>query len=763
MTRPKARYPKADFPIFRQTAVLSTSTLAKCVDVPAEHVGTCIVVHGVNDVGNSYQAVEEGLLEGLARRMGWQPDESKNCQPPYTAAEYRMPGLEDSKKLEADPDAVFFKRSVKPATYSPVIPFYWGYRDAKSDRNRTINGQLVDDYGNRLDLDRSKGGGPFANATTNLADMWNRGTPTKFNGYAESRSRDPYRPLRGGPGRMYFVLAAQRLAALVAMIRDYGDDVPETVTIIAHSQGCLVSLLAQAFLMEEGEQPADTLILTHPPYGLEPHFLEHFNREKGGENKKTDRNDKNAKDKEKDTPADRGGEDSAMQGLYDALEGLQSVRARLDTLINIVRGVAAKRKPTWSDDELQRMKRDGLHTKAWDVAKDRDNRGKVYLYFCPEDMTVALPNVQGIGWQGVPYDLEDEVSGILRKPLKELGSSFLQRVFTRKQRKVGGKLEAFPVGLPPQDFILRPKGEDDRAHADGDVTTLRSHLPEYDPSLEKSTDPEDILALRAAQRLINGEALKPPHTADLHGGSDPAAKQSKRESVDPIDAAIAVTSDYGLRAKRQEIIRDPRPRNTGFFEDIATKLFFTWLDKDELADVNTRLNKGKAEEDQSKVTDAMYVGDQRLRITRLETPKEARLRHQQATSARSFHGAIWGSKANHAKVTAYDIAIGRGRAVTDPGFYRYLCAVADWRLKKPDPGMPDREGILTWKKFAEAHDKYFSVETKERKVLIEGSSNYYSNGILPKCVKSIAERPKAVIAENTEGRSPPISANKEAK
>ncbi|MEN9427928.1 MAG: hypothetical protein RLZZ220_2277, partial [Pseudomonadota bacterium] len=103
MSRPKARYPKADFPIFRQTAVLSSSTLPKCVDVPAEHVGACIVVHGVNDVGNSYQAVEEGLLEGLARRLGWQPDASKNCQPPYTAAEYRMPGPEDSKKLEADP------------------------------------------------------------------------------------------------------------------------------------------------------------------------------------------------------------------------------------------------------------------------------------------------------------------------------------------------------------------------------------------------------------------------------------------------------------------------------------------------------------------------------------------------------------------------------------------------------------------------------------------------------------------------------------
>ena len=38
----------------------------------------------------------------------------------------------------------------------------------------------------------------------------------------------------------------------------------------------------------------------------------------------------------------------------------------------------------------------------WQSAEDRDNRRKVYLYFCPEDMTVALDNIQGIGWDGVP-------------------------------------------------------------------------------------------------------------------------------------------------------------------------------------------------------------------------------------------------------------------------------------------------------------------------------------------------------------------------
>ncbi len=799
MSRPKARYPKADFPIFRQTAVLSSSTLPKCVDVPAEHVGACIVVHGVNDVGNSYQAVEEGLLEGLARRLGWQPDASKNCQPPYTAAEYRMPGPEDSKKLEADPDAVFFKRSIKPKTYSPVIPFYWGYRVAHDSKHRDLNGQKVDVFGNRLDLDRSKGGGPFANATTNLADMWNRGTPAKFNEYAEMGSRDPYRPLRGGPGRMYLVLAAQRLAALVAMIRDYGDDVPETVTIIAHSQGCLISLLAQAFLMEEGEQPADTLILTHPPYSLEPHSSEEYNREthtkKAGKKPAEESGKLDSKASKEDAePVIPGGEDTAMQGLYEALKGLQSVRARLKTLVNIVHGVAAGRKETWSADELERMERGGLHTKAWKVTEDRDNRGKVYLYFCPEDMTVALPNVQGIGWQGVPHQLLDERSigvgktigqrrqaldpnealqpgpgaRVERSPLKELGPSFLQRVFTQKLRDIGGTKQAFQVGLPPQDFILSLRGEDDHAHADSSVTTLRAR---FDKNLEnRERIPSDAIApnLQAARRqqlashrLINGEQLKEPHTAELHGGSNPAVAGSLRENVDPIDAAIAVTSDYGIESAPRQLIDDPRPPKPG--EADSNGAPGLKLGPDQLADVEARWNEHKAQGDKIKLITAVVTRERRLSITRLETPNEARLRHQQATSPRSFHGAIWGSKANHAKVTAYDIAIGRGRAVTDPGFYRYLCAVADWRLKKPDSREKIRPGVLTWGEFNQQFANYYKQEPAERAEIINGNSDYYSTGVMPKCVKSIAQRPKAVIAETTDGRSPPVKSAQEAK
>jgi hypothetical protein len=39
---------------------------------------------------------------------------------------------------------------------------------------------------------------------------------------------------------------------------------------------------------------------------------------------------------------------------------------------------------------------------CWEPGADRDNRGKGYLYFCPDDMTVALDNVRGIGWVQAP-------------------------------------------------------------------------------------------------------------------------------------------------------------------------------------------------------------------------------------------------------------------------------------------------------------------------------------------------------------------------
>jgi len=81
--------------------------------------------------------------------------------------------------------------------------------------------------------------------------------------------------------------------------------------------------------------------------------------------------------------------------------------------------------------------------------------------------------------------------------------------------------------------------------------------------------------------------------------------------------------------------------------------------------------------------------------------------------------------------------------------------VADWRLKRPRKGEPIRPGILTWSSFSSTYKCYFDAETESRAAIIKGSSDYYSSGILPECVKSIAECPQAVIAETIDGLSPP--------
>ena len=725
-------YPRSPRLLCRSSTVLSSSSLPKLVDVPCEQVGACIVVHGVNDVGVGFQAVEAGLCEGLAERMAWRPRQP-NHTPPYTSARYRMPTTADARRLEDDPDAVFYKRSIGADTHSPVIPFYWGYRDIPDESTVARNGQNVDTHGNRLDKDRSKGGGPFANATSNLVDMWNRGAPS-MGGLIDFFSGDPIRPVLNCPGRMYFVLAAQRLAALVRMIHKY--DANDTVNIVAHSQGCLIALLAQAFLMEKGHATADTLVLTHPPYGLETTPLGHFST--------------------------GAGEDEAMKAFYAGIDGMQTVRARLDTLVNIVKGVARCRRDGWSEQELTDMRSSGIHSTAWKPGEDRDNRGKVYLYFCPEDMTVALRNVEGIGWQGVP----DQLTGLrppLRgeivhnigqlqvehRPLQALGPTFLQRVFTRKIREVDGQQTTFKVGLTPRHFALRLEGENDQGHVRDDITSLRMNLPEVSNS--SPTSP-------AGRRFINGEALREPYTADLYAGAlspDPKAELAKLEAVDPIDAAVAVSRDRGIK-QVHETIPDPRPapaRPAGYYDDP------TWqsLGRNQLADVQALLNKGKAEGDQIKLSYAGTRAGRKLFITRPETPNEARLRHQQSTSSRSFHSAIWASKANHTKVTAYDIAIGQGRAVSDKDFYAYLCAVADWRLKDPPPGELIRPGILTWKTFSKRHGKYFECEHDDIKNIVRGNCDYYSNGMMPACVPTIDRRPPAVVAETTTGRTIPIT------
>lgn len=740
-------YPKKEYVGKGTSTVLQCTRKGdKTIEYPRAQPGNIIIVHGVNDVGTGYREVEEGLCAGLEKRLS-------RC---FKSGRYSMPT--DKNKVVEDPDAVYFKRTVSADTDSPVIPFYWGFREVKAF-SKSVNGQKIDRYGNRLDKDLSKGGGPFGNATSTLPDMWNRGV-----GVLADPMRDPLRPLRDGPGRMYMVLAARRLAALVAMIRDYGKD--ETVTIVAHSQGCLLSLLAQAFLMDQGERTADTLILTHPPYSLE----EDVNWQADGVNMFS------------------GGTDAPMAGLYGRIDGLQSLHGRLQTLVNIVKAVAQAKATTPAFASISEWSDSGMVEARWTPESDRDNRGKVYLYFCPEDMTVALENMVGIGWQGVPdqikgtktvlqqvrkklgrgsdYDIvtrmESVRTTVTRMPLKELGDSFRQRVFTAKPRFDPQSRKTAPVlvGMTPHDFALRIRGEDDHAHvAKGGRTFRASHQVAKWP-IDPGDGPE---AQRLGIRRINGEALAKPCLADMRGSQIDADKlpahslesrvaatdRGPCEEVDPVTAAIAISSSNGLKIVPVE---RPDPSGKVSYPGIQEPLARSDLDRIEAA-YNRELNpKGITEENKFKVISALRYPDGKVVARIQESRDAARRRWQNDISAKSFHSAIFDSRKNHEQVTAYDVAIGRGKASTDPNFYKYLCAVADWRLKGPGSKDKPRPEILTWEKFMTEHGIYFKCEPTWRSELIDGNMKYYSSGFLPACLpKLMGKILDILVVETTSG------------
>jgi hypothetical protein len=120
--------------------------------------------------------------------------------------------------------------------------------------------------------------------------------------------------------------------------------------------------------------------------------------------------------------------------------------------------------------------------------------------------------------------------------------------------------------------------------------------------------------------------------------------------------------------------------------------------------------------------------------------------------SRSFHSAIYGGRKNHSHVTAYDVAIGGGKAPTDPLFYKYLCAVADWRVKNPLQKEALRPGILKWQEFLQQFSAYWVDERPWRKALIEGNQVYYSTGKLPADLPLPPEGlPPALVVESMSG------------
>jgi len=259
------------------TRLVPNFSTERKMEVPADLPGVVIFLHGVNDPGASYESVETGLCQGVNERLDRPDLKAGRYGTVYKAADNR-PVEERSQNDKAtldDPDTYLYRRdTADPKTRSLMIPFYWGYRaepgEIKRDKNddpTKLRGQYQDVFENRLDRHFAKGGGFFANATNNLLEMYSPGFAKAIRHLAQPMlSNTQY--MGKGPHRRYFVLAATRLAMLVSEIRRVSPD--ETITIMGHSQGTLITLLAQAMLIDKDQRCADTVIMVDTPYSVLP-------------------------------------------------------------------------------------------------------------------------------------------------------------------------------------------------------------------------------------------------------------------------------------------------------------------------------------------------------------------------------------------------------------------------------------------------------------------------------------------------------------
>lgn len=398
-----------------------------------------ILIHGVNDVGEAYQNQETGIIEGLNKRL------DRTDLYPHEWKDFLMQQGEDAQK------------KIKVPGRSPVIPFYWGYKPVthdewKADQKRyreevskLSNGAHLpydayqendpqkmaamgndgsntvkfqnDCFKNTLDVNFAKNGGTFANATTNIPDMLGPGS----NGLVVAAAGFGTLYMNGGnfthpifhnPHRIYQFFAAQRLADLILQIRNNAETQQDVINIVAHSQGTIITMLANMLVKKQGAEPANCVILNHSPYSLESRFSENL-----------------------------------QEGHH------QTDKARQKTFKNFCNLMATQYKGGQHSEEeikalekLCALQKDDKNKWRSDPRYSRNNNGKVYNYFCPVDGTVSLQNIKGFGWRGVPKDIATGIPNLY------------QRVFYQHS-EVGKAPDGQPFKLPAAqkgDFKTTP-------------------------------------------------------------------------------------------------------------------------------------------------------------------------------------------------------------------------------------------------------------------------------------------------------------------
>ncbi|MFJ7141383.1 DUF3274 domain-containing protein [Pseudomonas protegens] len=671
-----------------------------------------IVVHGVNDLAGCYERIERGLCAGLNERLDMPSVLPNGVSSPgfLRPAGYSLPEDDDGKAT--NPDAVYYRRKFSAAdTRSVVIPFYWGFREEEGAINKTEpHGEWLDRNNNRLDKAGTLEGGHFVNATTNLPDMWGKGFNGKLFGFIslDFFAGELTHPLFSAPGRRYMVLAAMRLAMLIRIIRKrYPND---TVNVVGHSQGTLINLLAHAFLKDDEVQvrPADGVVMINSPYSLREPTTEKF---QGYGSQQTSE-----------------ARIATLEGILKYIAGAPNPYPALSSVaLKNCQGDGAIGGSGWSGGPASQTTIDGKKISF----NERDNRGSIFLYFTPQDQTVGLANVQGIGWQGV----DEHLYG---KPVRStLPLSFHQRIFTLRKR--GEKKELIGLHTPPYVYPLLLKGEDTWEDMG---LPYKQRMSVARASLEQGKSVMLTAPLLPVPVETNFDA---DGTVVMPGADSNSGVYQVKDTLAPIDASIAISNGAWTSESRQYAKLD------SIDEAVAFKY------GRDIASVKEALNEGKDTAEQTHVFVARATDNGKVLVTRSETPYEARMRLQgggkngEHEEALSFHSAIPNNPDHSRRVLAYDVAIGAGESVDDVTFYAYLCRVADWRLdwKAKDSGgrgQADAELDVP----DEAVQELYREETSGNRNLINSTVTYRTCGELPDAVKD--KMPSLVATQSLAGR-----------
>ncbi|MBN3830694.1 DUF3274 domain-containing protein [Burkholderia sp. Ac-20344] len=582
--------------------------------IPPHMPGVIIFVHGVNSTGEWYDSAEQALCDGLNDRLN-RPDGTK---------------LKANNYIAVDPDTkkpILRRLDPKATGYSPVIRFYWGYSAAPgTERNWRIpmrNPRGFDLWSPACTNEQGPwhwGGGPFQNGTNNLPQLWSiegfKRHVLRFD--MESLNTEEDRQLQDSPPRTYYAHAAQRLADLVDRIRN---ECPrDTVTVMSHSQGTMIALAATALCKT---RVPDAVFVMNSPYALDDKITDAL-----------------ACGTERPTPEARI---NSFRNIANRIK--EDKRIFTEAELDQLQCGASEDMDFWRPDN---QRKSGVH--------ERDNHGRLYVYFTPHDRVMGAVPLQSIGWQGVDDKL-----------LKELGDTVKQRMLAR----------GTPVGDAPgvKKFGTLPPIPDDKLVPGAKSTDFwNGNRNIFTPLLKLWAVPHPDNTV-----TINTEEVPQPVTA---------------EEMSDFDESRVDMPEMG------KWVPDPNDPNTGSY-----------------ADKDYRFMRSVFQPKHTIATEDIYTSK---RMTRVETQDEMLQRLDAYRAEPTNHSTLPGNQTFMRRVVAYDLPIGFCDAYERPAFWTRLMQLADWTQGYDDyfelgaPQSIAKPAYIDWDTVAEEQSKTEAEQLRQQ-------------------------------------------------